>query len=221
MAGAVRQRVSKMSNSNSLIPISDEQAKAIQEALKTLQGFGGFLRETFGTVPQDVVGLLGGDWLKVRRAENLARILDKTQERLRARRVEAPEPASLSIGLPILSAAADESRDELQDIWARLLAAAADPARAKSFRLAFIEATKRLDPLDAAVLQGISAAAGGAVTPGMRNSLAGEVHASRDEIDVSIANLTKLELVYSGRLGSADPAHITPFGREFLRAVSD
>jgi abortive infection alpha-like protein len=176
-------------------------------------------KETFGTVPQDVVGLLGGDWLKVRRAENLARILDKTQERLRARRVEAPEPASLSIGLPILSAAADESRDELQDIWARLLAAAADPARAKSFRLAFIEATKRLDPLDAVVLQGISAA--GTVTPGMRNSLAGEVHASRDEIDVSIANLTKLELVYSGRSGSADPAHITPFGREFLRAVSD
>jgi hypothetical protein len=43
------------------------------EALKTLQGFGGFLRETFGTVPQDVVGLLGGDWLKDRRAENLAR----------------------------------------------------------------------------------------------------------------------------------------------------
>ena len=62
-----------MSNPKILIPISDEQAKAIQEALKTLQGFGGFLRETFGTVPQDVAGLLGGDWLKVRRAENLAR----------------------------------------------------------------------------------------------------------------------------------------------------
>src|SRR5262249_6048952 len=85
-----------MSNSNILIPISDEQAKAIQEALKTLQGFGGFLSETFGTVPQDVVGLLGGGWLKVRRAENLARILDKARERLRARRLEAPEPSRIS-----------------------------------------------------------------------------------------------------------------------------
>ena len=101
--------------SDSLIPISDEQAKAIQEALKTLRGFGGFLENTFGTVPQDLVGLLGGDWLKVRRAENLARILDKTKERLRARRVETSEAASLSITLPILIAAADESRDELQD----------------------------------------------------------------------------------------------------------
>src|SRR5215471_547933 len=210
-----------MGEAGGLIPITDEQAKAIQEAVKALRGLGAFLEKTFGTVPEDVVGLLGGDWLKVRRAENLARILAIAKERLKARGVEPKEPASLSITRPLVQAAADESRDELQDIWARLLAAAADPARAKSFRLAFIEATKRLDPLDAAVLQGISAAAGGAVTPGMRNSLAGEVHASRDKIDVSIANLTKLELVYSGRLGSADPAHITPFGREFLRAVSD
>jgi hypothetical protein len=210
-----------MTDPTSLIPISDEQAKAIQEALKNLRGFGAFLRDTFGTVPQDLVGLLGGDWLKVRRAENLARILEKARERLRARHLETLEPASLSIALPILVAAADESRDELQEIWARLLAAAADPGRAKPFRLAFIEATKKLDPLDAAVLQGIGAAPGGAATPGMRNSLAEQLHASRDEIDVSIANLTKLELVYSGRLGSPDPAHIMPFGREFLRAVSD
>jgi hypothetical protein len=53
---------------NDVIPISDEQAKAIQEALKALQGVGGFLKKTFGTLPQDIVGLLGGDYLKVRRA---------------------------------------------------------------------------------------------------------------------------------------------------------
>ena len=53
---------------DSLTPITDEQAKAIQEALKTLQGVGGFPKETFGTMPQDIVGLLGGDYLKVRRA---------------------------------------------------------------------------------------------------------------------------------------------------------
>jgi hypothetical protein len=40
-----------MTDPGSIIPISDEQAKALQEALKTLQGFAGFLKETFGTVP--------------------------------------------------------------------------------------------------------------------------------------------------------------------------
>jgi Abortive infection alpha len=201
-----------------LIPISDEQAKAIQEALKTLRGLGGFLRETFGTIPEDLVGLLGGDRLKVLRAENLARILDKARDRLRARGVKALEPASLSITLPILTAAADESRDELQDIWACLLAAAADPARAKSFRLAFIETAKKLDPLDAAVLQSVSANDAGRVTGETQNKIAERLGASRDEVEVSINSLEKLNLI---REVNAVTRAVSAFGREFLRTVSD
>jgi hypothetical protein len=107
------------------------------------------------------------------------------------------------------------------DIWARLLAAAADPGRAKKFRLAFIETAKKMDPLDAAVLQSVPAL-GGAMTGQTRNTLAGQLHASRDEIDVSVANLIKLELVYSPRPESTGiAAGITAFGREFLRAISD
>jgi hypothetical protein len=206
-----------MTDPTSLVPISDEQAKAIQEALKTLQGFGGFLKETFGTVPQDLVGLLGGDWLKVRRAENLVRILEKARERLRAKRVNAPEPASLSLALPILVAAADESRDELQDLWARLLAAAADPARAKSFRIRFIEVVKKMDPLDAAVLNYVKEAGGG-VTGQIRNEAAAKLDTSRDEVDVSIANLEKLELMHSA---SPVSSMLSPFGRELLRTLSN
>src|ERR1700686_765834 len=102
-----------MSDPGSLIPISDEQAKAAQAALKVLRGLGGYLKQTLGTVPEDVVGLLGGDWLKVKRAENIVRIVEKARERLRARGVESTEPPSISVVLPLLVAAADESRDEL------------------------------------------------------------------------------------------------------------
>jgi hypothetical protein len=70
-----------MSDPESLILITDEQAKALQEALRTLQGIGGFLKQTFGTVPEDLVGLLGGDWLKARRLENFARIAGKARDR--------------------------------------------------------------------------------------------------------------------------------------------
>jgi hypothetical protein len=215
-----------MPDSGVLAPISDEQAKAIQEvakaaqeALKALQGVGGFLKDVVGTTPEDIVGYLGGDWLKVRRAENLARIIEKAQERLRARGAEASKhQASLSLALPILVAAADESRDELQDLWARLLAAAADPTRTKFFRLAFIEAAKRMDPLDATVLRSANQIGGGNIDGAARNTLAAELKVSRDEIDVSVANLDRLELTA--------PTHrpasvITPFGREFLRAVRD
>jgi hypothetical protein len=202
--------------SNNIVPISDTQAKAIEEALKTLQGLGGFLRETFGTVPQDLVGLLGGDWLKVRRAENLVRVLQRTKERLTARHVRTGEPASLSLGLPILVAAADESREELQDIWARLLAASADPSRASHFRIAFIDAAKRMDPLDAPFLLSLrmhSGRADGTVL----NSIGSELKITRDEIDVSWNNLKKLELLTL----DSHTAVISSFGREFLRAPSD
>jgi hypothetical protein len=204
-----------MSDPGNLIPISDEQAKAIQEALKTLQGFGGFLKDTLGTVPEDLVGYLGGDWLRVRRFENIVRLIEKFRERLKARKTKIEEPISLSVALPLLRAAADESRDELQDLWARLLAAAADPSRAGHFRQAFIDAAKRMDPLDAAVLSGAQLEHG--VSGNRLNGLAEELRVSRDQIDVSCDNLKKLELFR----GNETTNHLTPFGREFLRAVSD
>jgi hypothetical protein len=208
-----------MTDPTSLIPISDEQAKLGRKALEVLQGLGGFLREMFGTVPEDLVGYFGGDLLKLRRAENFARIVQEARERLEARGSYS-EPPSISILLPIVVASADESRDELVDIWARLLAAAADPTRAKSFRLAFIETAKKMDPLDAAVIRGLQAAGGGA-TGQTLNTLAEELHASRDEVDVSIGNLIKLGLVYSPRPETHIPTNILPLGREFLRAISD
>jgi hypothetical protein len=106
-------REHKMPNSNTIIPITDEQAKLGQKALEVLQGVGGFLREILGTVPEDLVGYLGGDLLKVRRAENLVRIVEEARERLTARGMNTTEPPSISLLLPILVASADESRDEL------------------------------------------------------------------------------------------------------------
>jgi len=210
-----------MSDPGSLIPISDEQSKAIQETAKAFQaavdvlkGVGGFLQETAGTVPQDVVALLGGDWLKVRRAENLARMIEKARERLKARKIE-PEPASLALGLPILIAAADESRDELQDLWARLLAAVADPDRAPSFRIAFIEAAKRMDPLDAAILQEVDKA-GRDTLLANPDYVAKRLGVSHDEVAISISNLQKLDLLFIDGVPKT-----SALGREFLRAVSD
>ncbi len=162
-----------------------------------------------------MVGLLGGDWLRVRRAENLTRIVAKLSERLIARGIETTQPASPSIVQPMLIAAADESRDELQDIWARLLAAAADPARAKSFRLVFIEIAKKMDPLDVAALQ-LAHQSGGRFTGELKIKLAEQLKATRDEIEVSVGNLLNLRLV-----SHAADAPVSALGREFVRVISD
>jgi hypothetical protein len=206
-----------MTEGTNLIPISDAQAEALKEATSLLRDVGGFLRETFGTVPEDVVGLLGGDYLKVKRAENLARTIEKARKRLNERKVDTKDhPAPLTLGLPIMIAAADENRDELQDIWAALLAAAADPARSRGFRLKFIEIAKKLDPLDAAVLNGVSAM-GGRVEAGNRSSLAASVHITGDQLDVSMANLLELGLLQDANMMVTGMA---PLGLEFLRAIA-
>ena len=116
-----------MSDANALIPIGGEQAKLGQEALKVLRGLGSFLTKSLGSVPEDIVGYLGGDWLRVRRAENIAEMMQRAKGRLEARGVAETTPASLTIALPVLRGAADESRPVIQDLWARLLAAAMDP----------------------------------------------------------------------------------------------
>ena len=122
-----------MADGNSLIPISDEQAKLGQEALKLLQGLGSFFGKALGSVPEDLAGYLGGDWLRARRVENIAKLLSSTKEKLEARGVKDTKPACLTLALPILRGAADESREELRDLWARLLAAAMDPSRKRIF----------------------------------------------------------------------------------------
>jgi hypothetical protein len=52
-----------------------------------------------------------------------------------------------------------------------------------------------MDPLDAAVLRGVSEVAGGTISGQHRNEMASQLNASRDEIDISVANLEKLGLL--------------------------
>ena len=205
---------------NEIIPVSDEQAKAIQEALKTLQGLGGYMKQTFGTVPQDIVGLLGGDYLKVRRAENLFRMIGKAKKKLEDARIDKPD-APPSLAIPIMIAAADESRDELLDLWAALLAAAADPKKSASFRVKFIEVVKQLDPLDPPVLGQL--AAGGSVDYEQLNKISEALRRTNDEVAVSLANLETVGLARRGSTRDDAPAYrfvsATPLGRELLRTV--
>jgi hypothetical protein len=201
-----------------LIPITDEQAKAIQEAAKlgkeglgVLKSVGGYLREILGSVPEDLVGLLGGDWLRHRRAENLEEIARKARERLNARGVVDAEPVSLTLALPMLRAASDESRKPLQDLWARLLANARDPSRAGKVRQEFIETVRRLDPLDALVLQRMFAGQIDINQTMRLDDFAQHVGTSRDELVVSLRNLHRLDLVNTTELTSV--ILMTPTGR--------
>jgi hypothetical protein len=204
--------------SDSLIPISDEQAKLGQEVLKTLRGLGAFLGKALGSTPEDLVGYLGGDWLRVRRGENIARMLQKARERLQERGVAEPRAASLSVALPILRGVADEDRDELVDLWARLLANAMDPKRS-NVRYEFIETVKKMNPIDAMVIKSFHERRANRIgdTEGAVSVriLEEALHHRSDEILISFEYLANLGFFQPVVAGSRA---VSPFGREFMRA---
>lgn len=126
------------------------------------------------------------------------------------------ERVSLVIALPLFEAAADENREELQDLWARLLAAAMDPARSGQVRREFIEAVKQPEPIDALVLMELSK---NEPRQNPRDTFAAQFKRTSDELEISIRHLAKLDLVSES--GARSQAALTVTGRTLTGALRD
>jgi hypothetical protein len=83
---------------------------------------------------------------------NLDALRRRTAEILRERDVQRPIELSPNQATELLTAAQDESRETLAELWARLLANAMDP-NMNNVRQSFIDAVKKMDPPDAVVLR--------------------------------------------------------------------
>jgi len=136
-----------------------EGAKAAQEIAKTTgkaidatSALGRFVAKMLGTVPEDVVGLAGGDYIRIKRMENLATAFLKAQERLASRGVEEPDPIDLKYTQPLLEAVSEESDETLQEMWANLIANVMDPNHPAKLQRIFIETVRQLEPPDAKIL---------------------------------------------------------------------
>jgi hypothetical protein len=207
----------------------NEEAKALQEvakfgtkALESGDKLGGFLSKVFGTVPSDVVGVVGGDWLHHIRIRNAAKLAQRTEEILRDRGIlEQTEPMSPSVALPLLHAAQDETREQLSEMWARMLANGMDPSRNASVRQSIIATVKGLEPLDAVILQ-ITFDRSPKTTAIHISDLLKELKLSADELELSLENLQNLKCIHTtGWSGTtATQVSLTFLGREVIRACS-
>ena len=146
-------------------PIDENTAKAIEESAKTLGkgfdlvgGLGAYLARALGGAPENLIGLLVGDWLIHKRVRRWSELQAETRRILDQRNVKEPyDDISPSIALPLIEAALDEDREGLK---AKLLAAAMDPKRKHLVRADLISTLKQLEPLDAIVLNTVYDAGG-------------------------------------------------------------
>lgn len=213
-----------------LIPLSDEQAKAAQEAFKfgttaieAASGAGKYMAEVLGTTPSDVIGLLGGDYLRIKRFERCERLAQKASKRLADDGI-VQEPASPALALPLFDAAKDETREELVSLWADLLAAAMDPKRANGVRQSHIEAIRKMDPPDALILKAIPPE-NQSYSTSVPNYFSKILGISADDAEVSLLHLAELGFIRDMQTRPSEPIVsfsrplLTVFGRQFLKIV--
>jgi hypothetical protein len=201
----------------------EESAKAIGKGFDLLGGLGAYMAGALGGAPQNLIGLLVGDWLIHKRVRRWSELQAETKRILDQRKIPEPyEDVSPSIALPLIEAALDEDREGLKELWAKLLAATMDPARKKRVRLSFVATLKHLDPLDAKVLEALYAAYPGGFGENRngRDVLSQNFSVSQDEVLVSFSNLERLNCVGFGMgQGPKISPIIAPMGRLLIEAL--
>lgn len=171
-------------------------------------------------IAETALGEIGGRWISETRARNRARLRERTEAILNGRDAQPKADPSPSITIPLLSAAQDEGREELLDLWARLLATALNPASTENYRREFVGIARELEPIDAACLPRLEAGATKAWRF-RRESMAKALNKSQDGVDLALRNLAKLGLIDMGKMESSDfQSFVTPLGRQFLAAIN-
>ena len=145
-------------------------------------------------------------WIASRRAEGLIRACKQVHNKLEASGIQPEQirECALKIGIPLLEAASLEDNTELRDIWASLLANALNPNFCEEIRTGYIDIAKNLSPLDVRILEFMRSANEFTMpkTYEERTYITNLLYAKIDDIEVSLDNLKRLQLVDNIRSAS-------------------
>lgn len=129
-----------------------ETAKAARSGIEATQALGRFVSRITTEPLETVMGILN-DKLQFVRWERKLRLADRGRELLQQRGVQGPlRPIPYKLALPIVEHASLEDDDELQDLWANLLASAVDPKFDGLIRAAYIDIIRQLEVVDVHLL---------------------------------------------------------------------
>jgi hypothetical protein len=199
-------------------PIDEETAKAIQaggKAISDVAGLaekgGSWVSKVLGHLPGDVIGYYFGDGLHHKRLRRLVELEAETKAHHERWGCKGPkEDLSPSLGIPLLEAASDETREHLRELWSKLVAAAMHPERSKFVRASIVAAVKQMDPFDVLILEAIYSNGNAQWTPSGRDFLASRFQRSTDEVLVSFDNLERLGFIWFGSGPKINPIMMPP-----------
>lgn len=206
----------------------EKGSEAATEAVRAGRDIGGFIAPAF----RHLVGM-AEDQFAVWRAKRRIRLAERFQDFLHQRGLEAPTRAvAPSFLVPLIERASIEEDDRLQDVWAMMLANAADADSGAEMRSAFISMLAEMTHLDVVNLALLSAAASAPEFSGMLPTSMlpekigdnGKGRLPTGAVAVSLANLGRLACIHP-TTGMGGWFHfgrvtVTELGKAFVTACT-
>jgi hypothetical protein len=191
-----------------LVPFTDEQAKLLQELLKSGRDAWSYVANILGDITKDLVDNMFGDRLKIRRAEQLAKLWAelKLMGPLHKQGIYDFGPPNPKLAIPILATGGRKSGGDA-NFMACLLAASMNPTKETQLRLAFIEKLKKVDPPDTKIIM-YFAGDQRTISESEKEKISTDLGLTLDWFLVSVRNLRELFIAYD----NGSYVGLTPFG---------
>ncbi|MCP5265131.1 MAG: DUF4393 domain-containing protein [Burkholderiaceae bacterium] len=149
----------------------------------------------------DTVGELVKDGVHYLRWKLAGAILDRASDILKERNAKKRKTPPVAMAIRFMDAASLEDDPNIQELWARLLANAADPTRDYALNKTHIAILSEMNALDAEILLYIAdqkwgmfrdIAEGTGISPTDRNGVAGALQADPTAVGIALGNLWRL-----------------------------
>ena len=193
--------------------MTDQPSKEIisspSDAIRVVEKTGAFLNQVFGEMIKNRVGIVA-DRIKYCRLHNYLKLSENTTRIMRDKGYsegDITRVVPLKIAIPLIENATLEENDELQQLWAVLLANAMDLNFNVDIKLRHVSLLREMEPLDLRILHNCylkqQSEHSKSLTKGTlfeRSKIAQEFEISEDLIEASLLNLIRLSCIDPGFL---------------------
>jgi hypothetical protein len=208
---------------------TEEASGAAKEGFQTARELGRFLAPAF----RPLVGV-AADHFEIWRAERQVRLYERFMGFLRERGLDGPSRVvAPDFLLPLIERGSIVGEDDLQNVWAIMLANAADADSGVEMRTAYVSMLGEMTHLDVVILaklsaEGLETEFKGFLPTSMLPEMVGDDGKNKiptGEVAVSLANLGRLACIHpttgAGGWFAFGRVTITALGRAFVTACTN